>query len=243
MSAIFKPQAMKDIGHHAEHRRSGLRPLRRHGGFTLIEILAVVMLLGILLAATLPAFRSAHRKAMRDEAASVAMDLATASMEFRTAYGRWPCEGGVGASSSTVLVVGDKDDLDACGMSCDIGIAGVVKALSAADGTQRDNPRSVVFLELPSSRLAATGDADGPCPRDPWGRPFVMLFSRPVANQSGSGSTLSRIENGLSFAVNSSRASFMVESPDDAAAFSWGDPLAAGNPGDEADVVGSWGMR
>lgn len=200
------------------------------------------MLLGILLAATLPAFRSAHRKAMRDEATSMAMDLATASMEFRTAYGRWPCEGGVREETASVLVVGDKDDLDACGMSCDIGITDVVKALSAAKGTQGENPRSVVFLELPSSRLYGDG-ADEPCPRDPWGRPFVMLFSRPVANLKGNGSTLSRIENGLSFKVNSSRAKFWVESPDDAVAFSWGDPLAPGSSGNEENVVGSWGMR
>lgn len=227
--------------------RNARRMMRREaskGGFTLIEVLAVVTLLGILLAATLPAFRSAHHKAMRDEARSIALELASAAMEFRNVYGKWPCEDDVRAAHASVLVAGDEADLASCGMSCDIDIGEAVKTLSAADGTRDVNPRAIVFLELPTRCLYSDATDTTPCPRDPWGRPFVMLFSRPVVNSDGYGSVMSRIENGVTFKIASQKGEFTIESPDDAVAFSWGDVSTSGGNGTDAtSVVGSWGAR
>ena len=57
------------------------------GAFTLIEVLTVISLLTVLLLATLPAFRSARTNAQRHAAASEAMEIASAALEFRRVYG------------------------------------------------------------------------------------------------------------------------------------------------------------
>ena len=66
--------------------------LRVRCAFTLIEVLTVISLLTVLLLATLPAFRSARTNAQRNAAASEAMEIASAALEFRRVYGSWPCE-------------------------------------------------------------------------------------------------------------------------------------------------------
>ena len=71
------------------------RPAHRTGkeaAFSLIEVLSVIALLTVLLLATLPAFRTARSSAQRNTAASEAMEIASAALEFRRVYGVWPCE-------------------------------------------------------------------------------------------------------------------------------------------------------
>ena len=85
---------------------------RTHAAFTLIEVLTVISLLTVLLLATLPAFRSARSSAQRHEAASEAMEIASAALEFRRVYGSWPCEEDAGNPQSVLLTAKRPPDGD-----------------------------------------------------------------------------------------------------------------------------------
>jgi prepilin-type N-terminal cleavage/methylation domain-containing protein len=61
-------------------------------GFTLLELLVVVAIIGILAAILLPATQGMRQRAQQREAEVTAMTLANALRTFRTEYGYWPCK-------------------------------------------------------------------------------------------------------------------------------------------------------
>lgn len=200
-------------------------------GFTLIEILAAIMILSVLIAATLPAMRAASRQAKRNLATSDAMELANAALEFRGVYGAWPCESQSANVNGSVIVACASNDIP----KCDIDLADVVDALLG------DNPRKMAFLELPSRCYSkASGDR---YPRDPWGNAFVMLLSRQILSRDSLETSRSRAENGIEFSGTSSHGeSFHINCPDDAVVFSWGERFSPESLDTDA-VVGSWSAR
>ena len=59
-------------------------------GFTLIELMIVVAIIGILAAVALPAYNDYAARARVSEAASVAQGFKTAFAEYYATYGSWP---------------------------------------------------------------------------------------------------------------------------------------------------------
>ncbi len=239
-------------------------PGHTHAAFTLIEVLTVIALLTVLLLATLPAFRSARSNAQRHEAASEAMEIASAALEFRRVYGSWPCEEDAGIAKSVLLTAkrppdGDNEKLQ----EDEIDLSDVVHVLLGDESTKHRsyNPRAIQFLELSRSCLRTNRHDRTAYPYDPWGRPYVLVMSRPVQHDGKAGANVSRIEGGLAFFVSGNADAFsvnavntdslshgirlgnLVETPDDAAAFSWGDPMMITNKASPTRIVGSWSPR
>ena len=131
--------------------------MRVRTAFTLIEVLTVIALLTVLLLATLPAFRSARTTAQRHAAASEAMEIASATLEFRRIYGSWPCEEEA-KGHDTVITAGRarQEGENAAGFdSYDLDIGKVVHVLIGDDDPEYRiyNPRALQFLELSRSCL------------------------------------------------------------------------------------------
>ena len=226
------------------------RPAHRTGkeaAFSLIEVLSVIALLTVLLLATLPAFRTARSSAQRNTAASEAMEIASAALEFRRVYGVWPCEEEA-AGAGTLLTAGKEENGHGLG-TYDLDIGKVVHVLLGDDdATYRQyNPRAIPFLELPRSCLHTNRGDTVAYPYDPWGRPYVLLMSRAVQRRDRSSSDVNRIEGGITFSVSADELgeSYGIDTPDDAAAFSWGDPTLVAGDGTNGPprIVGSWSLR
>ncbi len=60
-------------------------------GFTLIELMTVVLIIGILVGILLPALRGTKRQAMKKRATENAMTLTTAITMYKYDRGDWPC--------------------------------------------------------------------------------------------------------------------------------------------------------
>lgn len=244
--------------------KHGDAPGRTRAAFTLIEVLTVIALLTVLLLATLPAFRSARSNAQRHEAASEAMEIASAALEFRRVYGSWPCEEDAGNPKSVLLTAkrppdGDNEKLQ----NDEVDLSDVVHVLLGDESAKYRsyNPRAIQFLELSRSCLRTNHHDSAAYPYDPWGRPYVLVMSRPVQRDGKAGSNVSRIEGGLAFVVSGNADAFsvtsvntdrsapgirprnLVETPDDAVAFSWGDPMMITNEAAPMRIVGSWSPR
>jgi type II secretory pathway pseudopilin PulG len=237
---------------------------RALGAFTLIEVLTVISLITVLLLATLPAFRSARTSAQRNASASEAMEIASATLEFRRVYGSWPCEEEAAGGGSVLLIAkrptdGKKEKLKAD----EIDLSDVVHVLLGDDDAKyrQYNPRAIQFLELSRSCLRTNRNDTAAYPYDPWGQPYVLVMLRAVRKGSYASASVNRIEGGLAFAVFGDAADFsifavnsdgahsgvnpgnFVSTPDDAVAFSWGDPMMITNKAAPTRIVGSWSPR
>ena len=62
---------------------------QRRGGFTLIEVLVVVLIIGILTSIALPQYTKAVEKARAAEGLQIAKQIHNAQQIFHTTYGRW----------------------------------------------------------------------------------------------------------------------------------------------------------
>ena len=105
------------------HSTFGIRHSRLRGGFTLVEMLAVIVLISILMAAAGMSIRKAHQLAKNTKAEAECRELVNALLEYRATFGNWP----KGASSG-------QQDVS----------ASFLKPLVNAG----DNARGIVFLNL-----------------------------------------------------------------------------------------------
>jgi hypothetical protein len=184
------------------------------------------------------------------------MEIAGAALEFRRVYGSWPCEEEAkghdtvitagGTNSSSRADGGTRERKNGPGFnSYDLDIGKVVHVLIGDHDAEYRiyNPRALQFLELSRSCLRRKdGDAHA-YPYDPWGQPYVLVMSRTVQRGNSLGEKVSRIEGGLAFSRRSGGYACTFETPDDAAAFSWGDPTMITNEAAPTRIVGSWSTR
>lgn len=230
--------------------------MEKSRGFTLIEVLAVISILALLGAGTITALRSIRRSALRQQAAVETAEIAQAALQYRSIYGIWPNEDCAEIISSTALIAGLPQEADAVNgiKNWDIDIREIIPTLQADSDTEIErNPRGIVFLELPQKcfikeiRREKHGDGKDKdviiksvAPLDPWGRPYVLVMARSKRNAGKVSRTVSHIEGGVYAVVTNSTETFEVDSPEDAVAFSWGDPLAPTGTNRNARVIGSW---
>ncbi len=87
-------------------RKQGWHDAKGSGGFTLLEILVVLAIIGILMAMMLPAVSKLKDRAKENKASSEARSLAGAIRAYHTEYAQWPGSGtgGVWTSVNTVQV-------------------------------------------------------------------------------------------------------------------------------------------
>ncbi len=231
----------------ANERKNQAPPMARRprragaAAFTLIEMLGVMMLISILFLATLPAFRSMHRAAMRQTAALQASELASALLAYRASCGQWPLQEQAAREPDDFAIVAAHPDIGAGNYSLDL--ADVMRRLRGIDDAAAGRPP---FVELPEGIYVNpdTKKDDG-YPRDPWGNPYVLVMARGKEKDTHE-TVVGHVEGGVRTVVTLPEDagyggwahSANIDVPDDAAAFSWGDTLTA-----KTDIVGSWSRR
>jgi len=119
----------------------------RPKGFTLVELLIVIAIIGILMALLFPAVGSAILAARRAQARNDAVQIVNACRAYETEYGV-----GVWGTNTYTQVDGD--------------------LLAALMGT---NARRIIFLEVPYYKSGKSGYSDGAF-LDPWGGPYQIAY-------------------------------------------------------------------
>lgn len=211
-------------------------------GFTLIEVITVIMILAVLAVSILPAYRKITSNSNRHVAISESQAIASALMEYRRVYGTWPCEKEVTISDVPVITAGKKY-ADNIPINIDIDIGTVMRVLTGDTSPEyrKYNPRGIVFIELPESCYRKQEKDSIEYPYDPWGNPYVAVMSVAISDSSVSALTTTQQEGGISCAVLDENS--MIQSPDPAVVFSWGDPIAAQNNKEKSRITGSWCIR
>lgn len=194
------------------------RTRRLAGGFSLVEILAVMMLLTVLMMVAFPAFRSLQRTQQRQRAAYTAGALAEAAMSYRRVYGMWPAE--TNRPFVNPLAHENSEYVAGKNIGEQLALSNVVALLRGM------NPRRTAFLEVNDNELAADGTLV-----DPWGQPYVLVMERATGSVRAEGGV---VQHG----IRRDGLAVSVDATVPAAAFSWGDP--SDRRGGAERVVASW---
>jgi prepilin-type N-terminal cleavage/methylation domain-containing protein len=93
-----------------------MRSTSDQGGFTLIELMIVVTIIGILAAISIPAYQGYVREAHLNEAKPYLLDIASKERSYKVRNGTYCCAGG--NLDETVLTSGLNVDLNSAGNFC-----------------------------------------------------------------------------------------------------------------------------
>jgi prepilin-type N-terminal cleavage/methylation domain-containing protein len=180
------------------------RSRRQRAGFTLVELLTVIAIIGILAALLLTVLAAAKRSALKAKAQTEMQGLVTAIQGYDSAYGRFPvspavqaaagANAGIAASQNGDFTYGGTFQSPTGSQSVGTLIAGsimtnaeVIAILmnltnypgggATVNANYQKNPQQTVFL---SARMS--GDTSSPgvgtdlVYRDPWGNPYVITM-------------------------------------------------------------------
>lgn len=81
--------------------------MKKQQGFTLIELMIVVAIIGILAAIALPAYQDYTNRARVSEGLSLASGAKTAVTEFFSSQGAWPVDNAEAGLASAAQITGD----------------------------------------------------------------------------------------------------------------------------------------
>jgi prepilin-type N-terminal cleavage/methylation domain-containing protein len=127
-----------------------LLPSARRAGLTLLELLAVVVVLTIVWAFVFPGTDAVRRSSRRREALTEAQSLATALLLYRDTYGHWPLQD-LASQQDQDIVYGTNITVSGAAL---LDQAALIRALTPSLATNPDNPRNLAFIELDADRLS-----------------------------------------------------------------------------------------
>ena len=142
------------------HLHAGMSALKSPRGFTIIELLVVVAIIGVLMSLLFPAVQGALDAAKKAQAKNDVTQIATAIVAFDMEYGRMPS-----TNSAPEQLTG-----------------GLLNALVGSNDTI--NPRKIVFIEVLNFKRGKGGILNGIFV-DPWAKPYYSAFDIDYDNQVG----------------------------------------------------------
>lgn len=126
------------------------RLLKRRGGFTLIELMVVLVVIALLVSILMPAFAKVRERAQKARARGEADSIKSAIKAYFLEYGEWP---GVPNDPDVDVYVVSNRNWD------------VVQHLRVRDP---ENPKRTLFLGF------ETFHRKGDALMDPWGNPYII---------------------------------------------------------------------
>jgi type IV pilus assembly protein PilA len=120
--------------------------MKKQQGFTLIELMIVVAIIGILAAIALPAYQDYTARARISEGLTLASGAKTAVIEFYASEGSWPgSNASAGLASAATIIGGSVNSVGLTGTSgaIQVGFNAIGDASGAIRLTPTDNGGSI----------------------------------------------------------------------------------------------------
>lgn len=139
---------------------------RRTRGFTLIEVMIVIVIVAILVSIALPAYQESMNKGRRADAKSGLMDAANRLERFmldRNTYTDTMTDLGFGADPAVSEEGYYSFDVVAPTAACPIGSCYVLEAIPVAGGIQADDGKCTKFILASTGAKTAEGSAAAEC--------------------------------------------------------------------------------
>ena len=133
------------------------------GGFTLVELLVVISILGVLMALLFPTINVVRNSANKAKASAVIQSLCTAAKSYNNEYGKWP------------EPANDQDFVLTFNGLMNPQTGQKITSGQAAN----DNPRAIQFMELKAKDVMIPGAGSSQSPLafyDPWSMPYAYCF-------------------------------------------------------------------